>query len=195
MTIDAPAQTATVETTEPDVTQDVITDSPATGPANTVDSLPDWAQAIIKDARNEAAKYRTEKTKAQKEAEKQAQQQAEQQGEYQKLYEQAKMQLEEANQIAEQERMARLKATVAHKLNLPAALVDRLRGNTEDELAADAQALLDAMPKPVITTRTDSTNGVNSDAPTPAKSDREIQELAARIGVRFEDLKKQYIKE
>ena len=195
MTTDTPALEATVETTEAEPVLNAATETPETGEANSVDALPDWAQKVITDARKEAAKYRTEKTKAEKEAEKAARATAEKQGEYQRLYEETKVQLEDANRMAETEKLLRLKATIAHKMNLPALLAERLQGETLEELEADAKVLLDAMPKAQPITATDSNAGVNGRQVTPQKSDREIQELAARLGVRFEDLKKQFIKE
>lgn len=198
MTTDTTASTATEEEakpTETETTQDVTTDSQQTGQAETVETLPGWAQKVIKDARTEAAKYRIEKTESEKAAEQAATEQAEKQGEYQRLYEEIKVQFAEANQMAETEKLLRLKAEIAHKLNLPGLLAERLQGETLEELEADAQVLLDAMPKVQPVTATDANAGVNGRQVTPTISDEQIREKAARLNVSYEQLRKQYVKE
>jgi hypothetical protein len=45
-----------------------------------------------------------------------------------------------------------LKRSVADKVGLPVAFVDRLKGETEEELEADAKSLLEALPKAPKTT-------------------------------------------
>ena len=49
------------------------------------------------------------------------------------------------------------KREIAHKLNLPEALADRIKGETPEEMEADAKGLFDALPKPT-TTKTGVTN-------------------------------------
>lgn len=124
-------------------------------------------------------------------SEREAQQLAEQ-GKFKELYETAQRDLQQAQTAAKAAELARLKTEVAHKHQLPAALIDRLRGETAEELDADAALLLSVIPKPA--TANDAAAGVNGKAPTPQKSDREIQEMAARLGVSFEHLKRQFIK-
>ncbi len=45
-----------------------------------------------------------------------------------------------------------LKRSIADKVGLPAAFVDRLKGETEEELEADAKSLIEALPKTPKTT-------------------------------------------
>ena len=118
------------------------------------------------------------------------------QQEYKTLFEaseKARIEAEKAVNIANQ---ATIKANVARKFKqLPEAFIELLQGDTTEELELHAQTLLDAMPTAQIATDTDASAGVNGKAPTQPKSDQEIKEMAARLGVSFEHLKKQYVKE
>ena len=97
--------------------------------------------------RLERAKKSTEEAaeKAKAEAERKA---AEQQGEYQKLYETEKAQREATEQRAAALELAAMRREVADRLGVPAALVNRLQGDTPEALEADAKALMAALPKP-----------------------------------------------
>jgi len=140
------AQAVTDETPETETGQDAetVTMQPE---AQSVGDLPEWAQKLITETRGEAAKYRKERAQAKKEADAAARKQAEEQGEFKRLYEEANAKLAEAEQRAQAAELARLKADIGTRLQLPAALIDRLRGETAEELEADAKALLDALPK------------------------------------------------
>jgi hypothetical protein len=87
----------------------------------------------------------TQATKAQEEAQRKA---AEEQGEYKRLYEEMSQKMAQAQQRAEELERQQLRARVAQTVGIPAALADRLRGDTEEEIAADAKTLLDTLPKP-----------------------------------------------
>lgn len=50
-----------------------------------------------------------------------------------------------------------VKTKIAIECNLPLTMKDRLRGNTEDEIRADAQALIDLIPKPQAPSRSTET--------------------------------------
>lgn len=77
------------------------------------------------------------------------------QGKFKELYETAenraatleKQLREQADEIAAQ-KLALLRQQVATEKGLPAALADRLQGTTAEELTADADTLLAAMPRP-----------------------------------------------
>ena len=56
-------------------------------------------------------------------------------------------QLEELQQTADRERMARLKLEVATEAKLPTKLAERLKGKDRDELLADALSLVEALPE------------------------------------------------
>ena len=76
-------------------------------------------------------------------------------GEYQKLHAAEKERADKlaADLAAERDKaraheLAILRHKVASEKSLPAALIDRLRGETLEEIAADADALLAALPRP-----------------------------------------------
>jgi len=58
--------------------------------------------------------------------------------EWQKLAETTKKELDEAKALYEAERLLNLKRTIGIKHNIPLELVDRLKGETETEIEADA---------------------------------------------------------
>lgn len=83
-----------------------------------------------------------------------------------------------------------LKREVGARFGLPAALVDRLQGDDEDAIAADAKALAAALPKAPAP-------NINSAAGAPvatkqAMADEMIREKAARYGVSPELFKQNY---
>lgn len=82
--------------------------------------------------------------------------------------------------IAE-EQQARFRAEVAAEKGIPPALVERLRGNTKDELAADADALLALIPAQPSGPRTpapDPSQGARGTA--PADLDVQIADAETR---------------
>lgn len=89
----------------------------------------------VKDEQRKAAE-RTEKARL------------EAQGEYQKLYEAEKAKTAAAEQRARELELAGLRRDAAAKHGLPAALADRLKGETAEEIEADAKAVVAALPKP-----------------------------------------------
>lgn len=72
--------------------------------------------------------------------------------------------------LAEYE-MTTLRQRVALSKGLPADLVDRLRGTTEDELAADADALL-ALVKAPTTPKPDPSQGARGGSPSTTTADQ-----------------------
>lgn len=187
MTTDAGAQAAqdtqtiTADTTTDKADLQAATTTPET--AQTVDALPDWAQKTIKELRAENAKRRKTEQAAAKAAEDAAKKQAEEQGKFKELYETAQTQLAEARQQAQAAEVARMRARVGAKLQLPDVLIDRLQGDTAEELEADAKTLLEAMPKAEVSAKTDSRAGVNGKTPKAAMSPAEVREMAAIYGV------------
>lgn len=113
------------------------------------------------------------------------------QGKYRELYEQAQAQLEQAQTQLQQEQRDARRREVAQKAGYP-ELWSRLQGDTPEELEADMQALIDAIPKP----RAPELNGAaGNKAPTGGGGEpsflngRTLQEFAARYGLRAEYLK------
>lgn len=68
------------------------------------------------------------------------------QSEFKTLYEKEKAAREKAEGEAETLRISALRSKVASEAGLPAALADRLKGTTEDELKADAAELVKTIP-------------------------------------------------
>ncbi len=66
---------------------------------------------------------------------------AHKQGNYQKLYEESRQQLEALQRELEQANRLQIMSRIAAKYNLPTRLVDRLRGDSEEEIEADAKDL------------------------------------------------------
>lgn len=137
-------------------------------------------EALVRDRLASAQRKAEEAAKkAQADAERKA---AEQQGEYQKLYERAAAELEAERQRSKALELAGLRRDVAAKHQLPAALVDRLRGETLEELDADAQELVKALPKPTAPD-INAGQGVQKGSQN-FLGGLSTQEFAARFGVR-----------
>lgn len=95
------------------------------------------------------AKERTKSEAAVKRAQEEADRKAaEQQGQYEQLYKDAQAKLDAAEARAKALELAGLQRQVADKVGLPAALAERLRGDTLEDLEADAKAVLASIPKP-----------------------------------------------
>lgn len=85
-------------------------------------------------------------TKAREEAERKA---AEEQGKYQELYEAAQRRIADTEAKLKAAEIAGIKREVAARHNMPAALANRLQGETAEDIEADAKELMAALPKPV----------------------------------------------
>lgn len=141
-----PAAQAAAETTQP---------VPATTEqATSVKAQPEMTLEIalkeLKEARAEAAKYRTT-AKATEKAKAEAEEAAlKEQGKYQTLYEKLKAEYDKAqSEIAKRDR-AELQRRVASTIGLPEKLAGRIAGETEADMLADAREILGALPKAVI---------------------------------------------
>jgi len=182
-------QEPTNEPTEPANVQDTEPTSQPPAAAQSVGDLPEWAKKVVKDLRTENAKHRKAKIEAEKVLAAKESEALAQQGKYKEMWEKADAQRIEAEQRATAAELARIKASISAKHNLPAALADRLRGDTEEELEADALVLLDAMPRSQPVTQTDGGAGLNGNTPAPGMSEQEVQEMAARYNVSVSALK------
>ncbi|MGN6245120.1 MAG: capsid assembly scaffolding protein Gp46 family protein [Motilibacteraceae bacterium] len=85
-----------------------------------------------------------------------------------------------AARLAEYEKTT-LRQRVALAKGVPADLVDRLRGDTEDEISADADALM-ALVKAPTTPLADPSQGARGGA-TPLNSDGLEQALRSKLGI------------
>jgi hypothetical protein len=155
---------------------------PDQGQAESVDNLPEWAQKLIKELRGENASHRQAKKQAEKAADDAARKAAEEQGKYKELYEQEFAKRESAEMQAQWLELEALKTRIANEVGLPPQLASRLTGETEDEIKADAQAVLALLPKHTLDNDAGRGTG-GSGAQTPQMSEEEIKEFAARMGV------------
>lgn len=178
VTAETQPTTATPEQTTPD----------ATGQKAERSFTQAEVEAMIRDRLAGASRKAEEAAKkATEAAERKA---AEEQGKFQELYQRTMAELETERQQRRATELTLLKREVGAKFGLPAALVDRLQGDDEDAIAADAKALSAALPKAPAP-------NINSaaGAPVAAKSamaDEMIREKAARYGVSPELFKQNY---
>ena len=127
----------------------------------------------------ERSKAESMAAKAREEAERKA---AEEQGKYQELYEAAQQKAATLEAQLRAAEIASIKRDVAQRLNMPIALANRLQGEDEATIEADAKALMAALPKPTPPNINSGTG--NGAAPTgTAMTEAEKKELAARLGV------------
>ena len=115
---------------------------------------------------------------------------AEEQGKFQELYQRTLTELETERTQRRATELTMLKRDIGSKYGLPAALVDRLQGEDEESIAADAKALSQAIPKA-------QAPNINSAATTPVSAkqtmaDDVMREKATRYGVSPELFKQNY---
>lgn len=133
-------------------------------------------EAMIKDRLDRAARKAEEaQRKAAEEAQRKA---AEEQGKYQELYEQTQAELAQMRQDAAAAQQAAARRLVAQQLNLPDVLAERLRGETEEELLADAESLLGSI-KP-LRPPAPNINAASGDGRTPASTPDALGGLSPR---------------
>ncbi len=115
---------------------------------------------------------------------------AEEQGKFQELYQRTLTELETERTQRRATELTMLKRDIGSKFGLPAALVDRLQGEDEDAITADAKTLSQAIPKA-------QAPNINSAATTPVSAkqtmaDDVMREKATRYGVSPELFKQNY---
>lgn len=102
------------------------------------------------------------------------------QGKFKDLFEKEKAEREKLAAALEATQAQALRTKVGLAAGLPAALIERLQGNTEEELNADAEALKAILPPPSPPapggrqTTTTAVPGGNPGAPTDAELRREL---------------------
>lgn len=136
-------------------------------------------RVALKAAQDELATLKAAATEAEQKA-------LAEQGQYQQLYEAERKRaadLEKATadlnaRIAAQE-LAALRQKVAAEKGLPPALADRLQGETADDIAADADALLAALPRPAAPGLNGGVRGAGGAAMTPDDAKR----IAGRFNI------------
>ena len=108
---------------------------------------------------------------------------AEEQGEFKKLYEKALADIAARDTEVENLRIAGIRQSVAAELSLPAQFVDRLQGSTLEEITADAQEIMKAIPRPAAPNINGSEGQGSPPRPGALTSERK-QDIASRYGVR-----------
>lgn len=178
--------------------QETVIDTPAQGDAAPIEPTGGDAgeqpqrtftqaevDALIKDRLDRAAKKSEEQQRrAQEEAQRRA---AEQQGEYKSLYEKVQAELEQTRNEAKAATVAATRRLVAQRLGLSDKVAERLVGETEEELMADAEALLGELPKPQKPPAP-NINAANGDGRVPTPQTDKLggltpQEFAARYNL------------
>ena len=124
----------------------------------------------------ERSKAETMAMKAREEAERKA---AEEQGKYQELYEAAQKRIADTEARLKAAEIASIKREVASRLNMPAALANRLQGEDEATIEADAKELMAALPKP---TPPNINSGTGNGA-TPTNSNAIDRETLLALGL------------
>lgn len=92
------------------------------------------------------------------------------QGKYKELFEKQQADLQAAADRVKALELQTLRNNVSIKVGLPAAFVDRLRGETEAEIEADAKSILAIIPKPTAP----NINANSGGAPAPISTDAVI---------------------
>lgn len=161
----------------------------------------DELNAKLKEANETLEAIRKTEAEAKKATELAQTKAAEEQGKWKELYEGSLTKLEEIQQAkadaeakAKAAEIAALRTQIAAEVGLPAKLALRLQGETDEEIRADAEAILELMPgTPAPPMNTDGSRGNGGKGPgKPPKTDAEIREEAARLGVGYEALKQHY---
>jgi hypothetical protein len=181
------ATTTTVSTENAQATEATANAAPATGDAtgtNSGNTERTFTQADLDriiDDRLKQERGKAEKAAAKAQADAEAKVLAEQ-GKYKELYDKQQAELQTAQAEAKAAATKLLQRDVAAKVNLPLPLAERLRGETADEMEADANTLLAAMPKPAAP-NINANSGAGGAPAVGQMSDAEKRELAARLNV------------
>jgi len=162
-------ETVTEQPTETVAEQPATTQTPETG--ESVEARIVRMEAALKKANAEAAKYR--KAAEAVEAERKAKEEAEL-TETEKLRKRA-AELEAELKSAQRSTMQR---DAAAKHNLPAELATRLKGETPEELEADAKALAELLPKHKAQPNISPTNPGGNASPNET-----VDQMKARLGM------------
>jgi hypothetical protein len=133
------------ETTTADSGQTVtVTDGESQNSGERTFTQADLDRIVTERLAKERQRSEAQTAKARADAERKA---AEEQGEWKKLAEQYKTEAEAERQRAIAATLAVMRRDIAARLNVPAALADRLLGDTPEAIEADAKQLIAALPK------------------------------------------------
>lgn len=183
------------EATTEDTQQEAQTQAPTTGDATGTNGGEQQAQPVQgadktytqadidriigERIAKERSKQEAAVKKAQEESERKA---AEAQGQYEKLYKETLDKLAATEAKTKALELATMQRDAAAKAGLPVAFADRLRGETPEDLEADAKALLASLPKPTAPNLNNEAGGGGKPAGGQV-SEAERQNLASVLGV------------
>ncbi len=150
------------------VNDDQVSGSVDNNPADVVSGeAKSFDEDYVKSLRSEAAKYRTQAREYAEKAKAYDEHVQSQKSEQERMAEA----LDAASRERDALRSEMLRMKVAQEKQLPASLVDRLRGDTEEEMMADADSLLEglkgALPRPKPSAEQTGA-GVTGDADAPS---------------------------
>jgi len=176
---------ATPEATETDkpATQASATPADATG-TNSGQSERTFTQADLDRIVTERLDREREKSKkdaAKAQADAEAKVLAEQ-GKYKELFEKQQAELEAERRTAREASMRLMQRDAAGQTSLPLPLAERLRGETLEEMVADAKSIIAALPKPQAP-NINASSGVGGAPAAGALDDAEKKRIADKYGV------------
>lgn len=133
--------------------------------------------------RSEVGKYRQERSEAQRAAKAAEEARLKEQGEFKTLFEEREQQLAALqSELAEERRLERAR-TACEAARLPAAWAHRLTGDTDAELAADAQRMAAELPRPVAPS-TEAGQGVGHGHAGPGLPPDQAETYLRDLGIR-----------
>lgn len=183
-------------TTQASAAPAVAEQAQADASAATKNTEPTSAEQMIPKSRfdevnNRLKAIEAESVKAAKAAQDAETKRLAEEGKYKELFEKQQADLLAAQQVAKANELRLLQRDAATKTNLPAALADRLKGETLEEMVADAQSILDALPKPTAP-NINANAGMGGGLGAGQLTEAQINEQAVRMGVNPKLLKQQY---
>ena len=116
-----------------------------------VESLPEWARALIGDLRRENAGHRKAKNEAEKAAQAADEKRLAEEKRWQELAEKRQTELQQIQDELQRLERAALQREVAQAAGLPPELARRLIGATREEMEADAKSLKKVIGTPAAT--------------------------------------------
>ncbi len=143
------------------------------------------------EVNNRLKELMTAQEQAAKERQEQERKALEERQEYKALYEQAVAAQTEAEQRAVQLARDNLRQRIANEAGYP-KLWARLQGDTEEELKADLETMLAALPKPSAPTLNGGAGSGERKPGSNVPSTAQIKEMAARLGVSAKLMAQQY---
>lgn len=139
----------------------------------------DLDRIVTERLEREREKSKKEAAKAQADAEAKV---LAEQGKYKELYDKQQAELAEAQALARASEMRLNQREAAMEAKLPLALADRLKGETKEEMVADAKAILATLPKPEAP-NINAGNGAGGAPGQGGMSDAEKKRIADKYGV------------